>query len=174
MVRVARLIHAARPRLWPACVRRGLRAVVAAFATDFIGGLIGAVGGTSDFGDAGFMPNGSKVIIGSTINALIYFVIVAAVVYFLLVVPMNKLAERRRRGEPEEATRHPRMRRCCWPRSATCCASRASPARTSGSSDRTGHLSLIASVLPQATASRSRQVWSAVEPGRSVRSSRQA
>lgn len=79
-------------------------AVVTAFATDFIGGLIGAIGGSPDFGTAGVTANHSKIIIGSTINALINFLIVAGVIYFVVVVPMNKLAERRRRGQtPEEA-----------------------------------------------------------------------
>jgi large conductance mechanosensitive channel len=40
--------------------------------------------------------------IGAIINAIIYFAIVAAVVYFVVVVPMNKLMERRRRGEEPE------------------------------------------------------------------------
>ena len=40
--------------------------------------------------------------IGITITALIYFVIVAAVVYFFVVLPMNKLTERRKRGEEPE------------------------------------------------------------------------
>ncbi|MGI8696569.1 MAG: large conductance mechanosensitive channel protein MscL [Mycobacteriales bacterium] len=80
-------------------------AVVSAFAKDFIGGLIGVIGGTPDFGAAGIAANGSKIIIGSTINALIYFVIVAAVIYFALVVPMNRLAALKKRGElPAEAT----------------------------------------------------------------------
>ena len=69
--------------------------VVAAFATDFIGGIIGAIGGSPDFGDAGVTVNDSKIVYGSTINALIYFVIVAAAVYFVVVLPMQKLAERR-------------------------------------------------------------------------------
>jgi large conductance mechanosensitive channel len=77
-------------------------AVVTAFATDFIGRLIGAIGGTPDFGDAGFTVNDSKIIIGSTINALIYFLIVATSVYFFVVVPMNKLMEMRKRGEVPE------------------------------------------------------------------------
>ena len=77
-------------------------AVIAAFANDFIGGLIGALGGTPDFGTAGFTINDSRVILGSTINALIYFIIVAAVVYFVVVVPVNNLMERRRRGEEPE------------------------------------------------------------------------
>ena len=71
-------------------------AVVAAFSTDFIGGIIGAIGGTPDFGDAGVTVNGSKIVYGSTINALINFAIVAAVVYFVVVVPMKTIAERTR------------------------------------------------------------------------------
>jgi large conductance mechanosensitive channel len=77
-------------------------AVIAAFANDFIGGLIGALGGSPDFGSAGFTINDSRVILGSTINALIYFLIVALVVYFVVVVPVNNLMERRRRGEEPE------------------------------------------------------------------------
>jgi large conductance mechanosensitive channel len=69
--------------------------VVNAFATDFIGGIIGAIGGTPDFGNAGFTVNDSKIVYGSVINALIYFVIVAAAIYFVVVLPMQNLAEGR-------------------------------------------------------------------------------
>jgi large conductance mechanosensitive channel len=77
-------------------------AVVAAFATDFIGGIIGAIGGTPDFSNAGFTVNDSKIVYGSTINALIYFVIVAAAVYFFVVVPMQKLASMRAKDADAE------------------------------------------------------------------------
>ena len=77
-------------------------AVVTAFSTDIIGGLIGAIGGTPDFGDAGFTVNESKIVLGSTVTALINFVIVAAVVYFLVVVPVNRLMALRKRGEEPE------------------------------------------------------------------------
>ena len=69
-------------------------AVVAAFATDFIGGLIGAIGGTPDFSSAGVTVNDSKIIYGSTITALINFLIVAAVIYFVVVIPMTNIAKR--------------------------------------------------------------------------------
>jgi large conductance mechanosensitive channel len=36
------------------------------------------------------------------INAIITFIIIAAALYFLVVLPMNKLAERRARGEEPE------------------------------------------------------------------------
>jgi large conductance mechanosensitive channel len=76
--------------------------VVAAFSKDFIGGIIGAIGGSPDFGRAGFTVNDSPIIIGSTINALINFVIVAGAVYFFVVVPVNHLMERRKSGEEPE------------------------------------------------------------------------
>jgi large conductance mechanosensitive channel len=66
-------------------------AVVSAFADDFIGGLLGAIGGSPDFGDAGVTVNDSKIVWGSTITALIQFLIVAAAIYFAVVIPMNKL-----------------------------------------------------------------------------------
>ena len=69
-------------------------AVVSAFATDFIGGIIGAIGGSPDFGDAGPTVNGSKIVYGSTITALINFLIVAAAIYFVVVVPMNAMKSR--------------------------------------------------------------------------------
>ena len=75
-------------------------AVVSAFADDVVGGLIGVIGGTPDFGRAGVTVNGSRIVYGSTITALINFVIVAAVVYFVIVVPMTRLAAR---GGEEEA-----------------------------------------------------------------------
>ncbi len=81
--------------------------VVAAFADDFIGGIIGAIGGSPDFGSAGVEVNGSKIIWGSTITALINFVIVAAAIYFVVVTPMNRLQERLRRGEADADAQTP-------------------------------------------------------------------
>jgi large conductance mechanosensitive channel len=66
-------------------------AVIAAFSTDFIGGILGAIGGTPDFGNAGVTVNGSKIVYGTTLTALINFAIVAAAVYFVVVVPMQRL-----------------------------------------------------------------------------------
>ena len=78
-------------------------AVVKAFADDFIGGLIGVIGGSPDFGRAGFVVNGSRIVYGSTLTSLIYFVIVAAVIYFLLVVPMQRLMSLRKEGAASES-----------------------------------------------------------------------
>jgi large conductance mechanosensitive channel len=69
-------------------------AVVSAFADDFIGGLLGAIGGSTDFGDAGITVNDSKIVYGTTITALVQFLIVAAAIYFVIVIPMKRISER--------------------------------------------------------------------------------
>lgn len=76
-------------------------AVVKAFADDFIGGLIGVIGGTPNFDTAGIEIGDGKIIIGTTITALINFVIVAAVIYFVIVLPMKTLAERGKKGDTD-------------------------------------------------------------------------
>jgi large conductance mechanosensitive channel len=77
-------------------------AVVSAFATDFIGGLLGAIGGSPDFGNAGVTINDSKIVWGSTLTALVYFLIVAAAIYFVVIVPLNKLQSLRRQDAGAE------------------------------------------------------------------------
>ncbi len=81
-------------------------AIVTAVAKDLIGGLIGAVFSTKRFAAAKVTINGSDVVYGSTITAVIDFLIVAAVIYFVIVVPMNEL-HRRRATEAEAATPAP-------------------------------------------------------------------
>ena len=78
-------------------------AVVMAFANDFVGGLIGVIGGTPDFGQAGIEIGDGKIVIGSTLTALINFVIVAAVIYFVIVLPMSRISARRGTGEDSPA-----------------------------------------------------------------------
>ena len=46
---------------------------------------------------------------GSFINALITFLLIAAAIYFVVVVPMNKLAERRERGQDPDDQGVPRV-----------------------------------------------------------------
>jgi large conductance mechanosensitive channel len=62
-------------------------AVVNAFAKDFIGSVIGKFGHEPNFDN--FAPGGFKI--GTTITALISFLIVAAAVYFIVVVPSNRI-----------------------------------------------------------------------------------
>ncbi|GAB48707.1 large conductance mechanosensitive channel protein MscL [Mobilicoccus pelagius] len=49
------------------------------------------------------MAKATYLDVSAIINALIVFLLTAAVVYFAFVLPMNKLAERRNRGQEPEA-----------------------------------------------------------------------
>jgi large conductance mechanosensitive channel len=73
-------------------------AVVAAIVAGLITPLIGMIGG-KQFKDIDFTVNGSTFEVGTVINALIYFLVVAAVVFFFVVKPLNVLEARRKRGE---------------------------------------------------------------------------
>ncbi|HEY7070758.1 MAG TPA: large conductance mechanosensitive channel protein MscL [Acidimicrobiales bacterium] len=73
-------------------------AVVAAIVAGLITPLIGMIGGT-EFQKIDFEINGSTFEVGTVINALIYFLIVAAVIFFFVVKPLNMLEARRKRGE---------------------------------------------------------------------------
>ncbi len=76
-------------------------ALVASFSKFVINPVIASIGGRSVNGLAFYLVPGNTatlVDIGGVITAAINFVITAAVVYFIFVVPMNKLAERRRKN----------------------------------------------------------------------------
>jgi large conductance mechanosensitive channel len=84
-------------------------AVVTSFVDSFIKPLIQLIPAIGTKGGVTIQDNSGTaedVILkyGDFIAALINFLAVAAVIYFLVVLPMNKLAERRKRGEvPEPA-----------------------------------------------------------------------
>jgi large conductance mechanosensitive channel len=84
-------------------------AVVTAFVKDIITPLIAAIFGQPDFSGLTFTINGSKFLYGEFINAVVSFLLIALAVYFVVVVPMNKLAERRARGQ---APADPTTRQC--------------------------------------------------------------
>ncbi|MET7706012.1 large conductance mechanosensitive channel protein MscL [Micromonospora sp. NPDC005413] len=74
--------------------------VVTAFTTSFLKPVIKLVGGGEDqFAGQWKLSEGNFVDWAGFINAAITFLLTAAVLYFLVVFPMNKLAERRQRGE---------------------------------------------------------------------------
>ena len=73
--------------------------VIAAFVKDLITPLIAALIGKPDFSALGITINGSRLLIGDFLNAVISFVMVAAAVYVFVVMPMNTLNARRKRGE---------------------------------------------------------------------------
>src|SRR6478752_7096466 len=84
-------------------------AVVAALVKDLLTPLIGAIVGQPDFSAIVVTVNGSKILIGDFINAVVAFVLVAAAIYFFVVMPMNMIVERRRRGE---APADPTTKKC--------------------------------------------------------------
>lgn len=95
-------------------------AVIASFVADLLTPLIAAIAGQPDFSNLTFTINGSKFMYGSFINAIISFLLVAAAIYFVVVVPLNKLRERKAKGEdpttkqcPECLTDIPRGAKRC-------------------------------------------------------------
>ena len=72
-------------------------AVVDAVVEGLITPLVGMVF-AKDFTDMTFTVRDSVFRYGIVIDAVIQFVVVAAVIFFLVVRPLNRLAERRRRG----------------------------------------------------------------------------
>jgi large conductance mechanosensitive channel len=74
-------------------------AVVSAFTTAFIKPLIQLLSGGQGIQAGAFKVRGIAFDWASFINACITFLITAAALYFLVVLPLNKLAERRARGE---------------------------------------------------------------------------
>ena len=84
-------------------------AVVNAFVKDLLTPLIAAVIGSPDFSAIAVTVNGSKLLIGDFLNALIAFLTVGAAVYFFVVLPVNALTARMRRGE---APADPTTKKC--------------------------------------------------------------
>jgi large conductance mechanosensitive channel len=89
-------------------------AVVSAFVSKIVTPIINAVPGSTSSGFGFSLRHGAKftdpktganttfVDLSGIINAIVVFIITAAVVYFIFVLPMNKLQERRMRGQEEE------------------------------------------------------------------------
>jgi large conductance mechanosensitive channel len=75
-------------------------ALIAALVKDILMPIIGAVAGQPDFSAYSVTVNGSRLLIGDFLNAVIGFLLIAAAVYVFVVVPVNAIVARRRRGEP--------------------------------------------------------------------------
>jgi large conductance mechanosensitive channel len=76
-------------------------ALVTQFTASFLKPLIQLLGGASDkkLGIMTATVHGVPFPLGDFISAVITFLLTAATLYFLVVYPMNRLAERRRRGQ---------------------------------------------------------------------------
>lgn len=79
--------------------------VVGALQNGFISPLIGMIFGKPEIAWVVGPINGSTLDLGLIINAIIQFLLTAAAIYFLIVLPLNKLAERRKRGLEAEPAR---------------------------------------------------------------------
>ena len=82
-----------------------LGAVVVSIVDGIITPLLAAAGGVPDVSQLWtFTINDGVFSLGKVVAAIINFLFIAAAVYFVIVMPMNKLAERRKKGvEPEPA-----------------------------------------------------------------------
>lgn len=77
-------------------------AIVSAIVDGIITPLIAAIFGQPDISEVGnFVLNGAKFSVGSVLQAILNFVLIAAAVYFIIIVPMNKLLSLRKQGEKE-------------------------------------------------------------------------
>ncbi len=78
-------------------------AVVTSLVKDIVTPLIAAIGGQPDFSKLSLTINGSKIMYGSFLNAVISFLFVATGVFFLIIQPLNKfIAFSNRNKEPED------------------------------------------------------------------------
>lgn len=75
--------------------------VVTTFTTSFLKPLIQVLGGGGEVAGV-WTVRGVDFDWAAFVNACIGFLLTAAALYFLVVLPMNKLAERRARGEEPE------------------------------------------------------------------------
>ena len=82
-------------------------AVVTSFVTNILTPLIAAIFGKPDFSALSFTLNGSTILYGAFLNAVISFVLVATAVYFFVVAPMNAVQARLTRNEapPDPTTK---------------------------------------------------------------------
>jgi large conductance mechanosensitive channel len=81
--------------------------VVSSLVKDLLTPIIAAVVGSPDFSRIALDVNGSKLLIGEFLNAVIAFLMLSAVVYFFVVLPVNSLMARLNRGEapPDPTTK---------------------------------------------------------------------
>ncbi|MFJ8579048.1 large conductance mechanosensitive channel protein MscL [Micromonospora sp. NPDC093277] len=115
--------------------------LVSAFTNSFLKPIIKLVGGGEDqFAGAWEISKGNFVDWAAFVNAAVTFLITAAVLYFLVVFPMNKLAERRKRGEePPPAAPSEEVRLLTEIRDALLAGNQATPAQRGALDDVLGH-----------------------------------
>ena len=79
-------------------------AVVTALVKDLLTPVIGALIGAPDFSAIVLTINGSKLLVGDFLNAVVAFLMIACAVYFFVVVPVNALMARMKTEAPAAPT----------------------------------------------------------------------
>jgi len=80
------------------------QAVVAALVRDILTPIVAAIFGKPDFAALTFTLHKSHFFYGDFINAVISFVSIALAVFIFVIKPVNYMANRRRKAEPDAAT----------------------------------------------------------------------
>ena len=75
-------------------------AIVTELTKDLLTPLIAAIVGKPDFSAIHYEINGSKLLVGNFLNAVISFLLIAISVYYFVVVPVNALIARTRKEPP--------------------------------------------------------------------------
>jgi large conductance mechanosensitive channel len=66
-------------------------AVVTSLVSDLLTPLIAAIGGNVDFSSLSWTVNGSELMYGEFLNAVISFLVIAGVIFLFVIQPLNKL-----------------------------------------------------------------------------------
>lgn len=78
--------------------------IVQEFVKGIFTPMLGILGGIPDFSHFSVQVGKSTILIGSFLNALISFLIVATAIYFFVIVPMNKLKDLSNKGKSVDPT----------------------------------------------------------------------
>lgn len=79
-------------------------AIVDALVKDIIMPILGAFGGKPTFDQYYWTINGSKILVGSFLTAVVSFLIIAAVIFFFVIKPLNYLLSHRKTELPPDPT----------------------------------------------------------------------
>ncbi|HEX8035031.1 MAG TPA: large conductance mechanosensitive channel protein MscL [Ktedonobacterales bacterium] len=79
-------------------------AIVDALVKDIIMPMLAALGGKPTFDQYYWTINGSKILVGSFLTAVVSFIIIAAVIFFFVIKPLNYLLAHRKSEVPPDPT----------------------------------------------------------------------
>jgi large conductance mechanosensitive channel len=87
-------------------------AVVASLVKDLLTPFIAMVVGQPDFSAIKLQVGSTTLNVGTFVNTIVAFVLVAAAIYFFVVMPMNALMARMNRPEPAPAPTTKKCKEC--------------------------------------------------------------